>query len=82
MQNMGYHVCLTDKIFLLEIKQYCRFLKIPLFFFNLLVFYIRRLKQFRKFNTEQVKLYTYIVVEKSSIFSKKNKFKFQEPVNL
>ena len=71
MQNMGYHICLTDKFFPLEIKQYCRFLKIPLFFFNLLVFYIRSLKQLRKFNTEQVNLYTYIVVEKSSIFSKK-----------
>ena len=75
MQNMGYHICLTDKFFLLEIKQYCRFLKIPLFFFNLLVFYIRSLKQLRKFNTEQVNLYTYIVVEKSSIFSKKKKKK-------
>ena len=73
MQNMGYHICLTDKICLLEItgKQYCRFLKIPLFFFNLLVFYTRSLKQFWKFNTEQVNLYTYTVVEKSSIFSKK-----------
>ena len=48
--------------FLLAIQQYCRFLKIPLFFFNLLVFYIRSLKQFKKVNTEQVNLYTYIVV--------------------
>ena len=28
--NMGYHICLTDKNFLLEINQYCRFLKILL----------------------------------------------------
>ena len=82
MQNMGYHICLTDIFCLLEIKPYCRFLKIPLFFFYLLVFYTRSLKRFRKFNTDQINLYTYIIVEKSSIFSKKNKFKFQEPVNL
>ena len=71
MQNMEYHLCLTSKIFLLEIKELCRFLKIYLIFFNLLVFNIRSLKQFR--NSEQVNLYTYNVVKKNSKFPKKKK---------
>ena len=55
------------------------------FFFKFasFLFLIKKLEQFRKFSTELVNLYTYIVVEKTSLFSeKKNKFKFQEPLNL
>ena len=46
-----------------------------LFFFKFasFLYLIKKLEQFRKFNTEQVNLYTYIVVEKTSIFSKKKK---------
>ena len=55
-----------------------------IFFFKFasFLYLIKKLEQFRKFNTELVNLYTYIVVEKTSLFSKKNKFKFQEPLNL
>ena len=54
------------------------------FFFKFasFLYVIKKLEQFRKFNTELVNLYTYIVVEKTSLFSKKKKFKFQEPLNL
>ena len=54
------------------------------FFFKFasFLYLVKKLEQFRKFNTELVNLYTYIVVEKTSLFSKKKKIKFQEPLNL
>ena len=44
-----------------------------IFFFKFasFLYLIKKLEQFRKFNTELVNLYTYIVVEKTSLFSKK-----------
>ena len=70
LRARGHHLCLTDTIFYFFFK------------FASFLYLIKKLEQFRKFNTELVNLYTYIVVEKTSLFSKKKKFKFQEPLNL
>ena len=55
----GHHLCLTDTIFSFFFK------------FASFLYLIKKLEQFRKFNTELVNLYTYIIVEKTSLFSKK-----------
>ena len=60
LRARGHHLCLTDTIFYFFFFKFASFL-----------YLIKKLEQFRKFNTELVNLYTYIVVEKTSLFSKK-----------